>query len=84
MTCSPHVGVSIAAKLITGVTLGAIVAIACIKLAATRSRNARLTPIRYIAPSPSSVLAPIVDRQSTSRATTYAEFTTLGRWQRES
>jgi hypothetical protein len=44
--------VSTVAKLITGAMLGAITATACIKLAETRSRNARLTPTRYIAPFP--------------------------------
>ena len=42
--------VSIVAKLTLVTIFGAIVVTACIKLAATRNRNARLTETRYIAP----------------------------------
>jgi len=56
-------------KLTLGLAAGALLVSAASRLAATRSRNARLTPIRYTAPSLSWVNVPSAAHTWTSHVT---------------
>ncbi len=75
---------STAVKVIFGVALGAGIASGCIKLAATRSRNAAPTLIRYTAPYRFQDGVQIVEMSSTSLGTMNWQFDTVGRLQTES
>ena len=62
---------------------GAVIAASLLfSVAATRSRNARLTEIRYISPSPWSGSAQTVAHPSTSHATTSSPFATVVLWRK--
>jgi hypothetical protein len=77
-------GVSTAVRVILGVALGAAAVSAASRLAATRSRNAALTPIRYTAPFRWSVSAEIAGDLSTSRGIMNLPFAMVARLQKGS
>ncbi len=64
------------------VSAGVLAASLLFSVAATRSRNARLTTIRYISPSPWSGNAQTVVHPLTSHATTSSPFATVALWRK--